>query len=446
MWMPSTFIPRLNKYRRRVFRIVLALSCCGISNTFAQLRLPTTPSLPTSQLPLNTLERTLSTTSSNTLAEIDSQAKKNLRALQIRELLRAHPSRLEADPNGAPILRNRLIAISPSAQVLAQIQNAGFAIVDTRKLSELNIETITLAVPAGMSTAKALTQLRTLDPTGEYDFDHIYLRSGETESLQKDASAINAATISRNPVGLIDSGIEREHSVFHHSIVHTWGCNDRSLPTAHGTAVASLMVGDNDRFRGAAPGAPLFAADIYCGEPDGGNVATIASACSWLAQQRVAVINISLVGPPNLLLKRAVENLQQRGHVLVAAVGNDGPAAPPLYPAAYPGVIGVTGVDARDRVLIEAGRGPHVAFAAPGADIFAATLSNTFTKVRGTSFAAPVVAGLLSRRIGEPDRDAAAAALSQLRTDAIDLGATGRDDIYGDGLVGKEIRVTTRGE
>jgi subtilisin family serine protease len=444
--MTSPFTSRLDRYRRRVFRIVLALSCCGISNAFAQLRLPATPSLPTSHIPLNTLERTLSTTSSNALAEIDSQAKKNLRALQIRELLRAHPHTLEADPNGALILRHRLVAISPSAQVLVQIQSAGFAIIDTHKLSALDIEMVTLAVPAGMSTASALTQLRTLDPSGEYDFNHIYLRSGETESMQESASAINTAVTSGNPVGLIDSGIEREHSVFHHSIVHTWGCNDRLLPTAHGTAVASLMVGDTDRFLGVAPRAPLFAADIYCGEPDGGNVTTIAAACSWLAQQRVPVINISLVGPSNLLLKRAVENLQQRGHVLVAAVGNDGPAAPPLYPAAYPGVIGVTGVDARDRVLIEAGRGEHVSFAAPGAFIFAATLSNTFTKVRGTSFAAPVVAGLLSRRIGEPDRDAAAAALTQLRADAINLGPTGRDDIYGDGLIGKEIRITTRRE
>jgi subtilisin family serine protease len=139
-----------------------------------------------------------------------------------------------------------------------------------------------------------------------------------------------------------------------------------------------------------------------------------------------------------------IRRLQERGHILVAAVGNDGPAAPPLYPAAYAGVIGVTAVDGGDRVLLEAGRGPHVAFAAPGADIFAATLSNTFTKVRGTSFAAPIVAGLLSRQMNEPNREKVATALSQLSVTAIDLGPNGRDDIYGEGVVGKEIRVTAR--
>jgi subtilisin family serine protease len=69
-----------------------------------------------------------------------------------------------------------------------------------------------------------------------------------------------------------------------------------------------------------------------------------------------------------------------RGHVIVAAVGNDGPAAPPLFPAAYAGVIGVSGVDAKLRVLPESASGPQVDFSASGV---------VDTKLRGTSFAAP---------------------------------------------------------
>jgi len=88
----------------------------------------------------------------------------------------------------------------------------------------------------------------------------------------------------------------------------------------------------------------------------------------------VAVINISLVGPKNLLLARVVAALIARGYVIVAAVGNDGSAAPPLYPAAYRHVISVTAVDAERRVLFEAERGPQVTFAAQGADLKAANL------------------------------------------------------------------------
>ena len=61
--------------------------------------------------------------------------------------------------------------------------------------------------------------------------------------------------------------------------------------------------------------------------------------------------------------------LIDNGFVIVAAVGNDGPAAPPLYPASYARVVGVTAVDAHRRVLIEAARGPQVMFASPGADM-----------------------------------------------------------------------------
>jgi subtilisin family serine protease len=112
-------------------------------------------------------------------------------------------------------------------------------------------------------------------------------------------------------------------------------------------------------------------------------------------------------------------------------------AAPPLYPAAYPEVIAVTGVDARDRVLPEAGRGPHVAFAAPGADMLVAVIgSDEFAPARGTSYAAPLVAGLLALAASS-----GADAVALLKRDAIDLGPPGRDPIYGHGLVAQALRV-----
>ena len=81
---------------------------------------------------------------------------------------------------------------------------------------------------------------------------------------------------------------------------------------------------------------------------------------------------------------------------IVAAVGNDGPAAPPQYPASYPGVVAVTGVDARGRALPEAGKASHLDFAAPGADMAAALPGQGYAKVRGTSFAAPFATARLA--------------------------------------------------
>jgi subtilisin family serine protease len=129
-----------------------------------------------------------------------------------------------------------------------------------------------------------------------------------------------------------------------------------------------------------------------------------------------------------------------RGHLIVAAVGNDGPSAEPLYPAAYDGVIAVTGVDARNRVLLEACRGKHVDFAAPGADLSAASSGEIYALVRGTSFAAPIVSGLLAGHLAQPDRAAADAAIAKLIAQATDLGARGPDKVYGYGLVGAPLR------
>ena len=83
---------------------------------------------------------------------------------------------------------------------------------------------------------------------------------------------------------------------------------------------------------------------------------------------------------------------QARGAVIVAAVGNDGPAAPPSYPASYTGALAITGVDKRNRPLIEAGRATHLDYAAPGADISALDRTGRLVPVRGTSFAAPLAA------------------------------------------------------
>jgi subtilisin family serine protease len=242
-------------------------------------------------------------------------------------------------------------------------------------------------------------------------------------------------------VGLIDGGVQVTHGAFHGASIVASGCDGRSVPSAHGTAIASLLIGDAAPFHGAAPGAQLYAADVYCGQPTGGAVDAIAAALGWMHANQIAVINISLVGPDNLILRQVVERMIARGYIVVAAVGNDGPAAPPLYPAAYPGVVGVTGVDGHRHVLIEAERGPQVEFAAPGADMEAASDPAGYSIVRGTSFAAPLVAGLLAPRLLAPDQEGARVAIASLAREAIHMGASGRDATYGLGVVAEGLRV-----
>ncbi|HET9106609.1 MAG TPA: S8 family serine peptidase [Steroidobacteraceae bacterium] len=377
--------------------------------------------------------------------ELTAEAKRveNARKLRIRNLLRRHADVLEADPDGDPIVRGQVLAFSPTDAALARALAAGFSVLRDRALVPLGMRIVSLAVPRGTSTPRALRLLRRLDPRGTYAFNNIYMQSGGRGAGvppdRQRAAHVGEGAGGDGLLGLIDGGVGTSQPVFRGSVIHRHGCGGRVVPSTHGTEVASLMVGRSRQFGGAAPGATLYAADVYCGKPTGGSVEAVAEAFAWLVGRRVAVINISLVGPPNALLRRVVERVVARGSLIVAAVGNDGPAAPPLYPAAYPGVVGVTAVDARRRVIFEAERGPQVTFAAPGADIMAATVPAGFAEVRGTSFAAPLVAGLLAARLGSPNPVAARRALAALAHEAIHLGAPGRNPVFGYGLVGANL-------
>ena len=316
----------------------------------------------------------------------------------MRELLRTERATVESDPDGQPILRRQVGALSPSPAALERARAAGFILLRTEPLDALGLTLVVLEAPDGMSTRRALKTLRELDPEGQYDYNHLYLDAG-AESSEEVAPAHAPAPVASLPVavpsdariGLIDSGVDGAHPVLAGARIVRHGCDAGSFPAPHGTAVASLLIGQGEKFESIVPGATLYAADIFCGH-GGGSLSLLAVELDWMARERVAVVNISLVGAKSLLLTGLVRAMTTRGFLLVAAVGNDGPTAPPLFPASYPDVIGVTGVDANRRVLPEACRGEQVDFAAAGAGFSAAAVGGGFEEIRGTSFATPIVA------------------------------------------------------
>ncbi len=403
----------------------------------AQLRLPQLPQLPGVQRLPGVLDRALPAP----LPELLQPATRLLdqRLTQARELLARHPDRIEADPAGEPIRRQELVLVSPGPAALAAAAALGLVQLREEAWPELDLHQVVLRVPPGLDTAEALARLRAAQPELQADFNHLYGRGGEVAAVP--AAPTPPATRGPLRVGLVDGGVDRRHAALRRAAGASFGCGGRAVPSEHGTAVASLLVGRDRGFAGAAAQAELFAADVYCDQPDGGSAEEVVRALAWLARERVAVVNVSLVGPANRLLEQGVAALLKRGHLLVAAVGNDGPAAPPLYPAAYAGVVGVTAVGAARRVLPEAAQGPQVMWSAPGADMAVARSGGGYGIARGTSFAAPLVAGLLATGLREPDPGAAAAAVERLAAAAVDLGAPGRDPVFGRGLVGEDLRV-----
>ena len=428
--------------------LLLIAPAAGAQVGLPSVRLPQVPGVTLPNLPAAGVPLDIDKSAAALAGEVDPRRLRELRALRIRELLRRHRDVLEADPHGAPIVRGEVLALSPSAAALQAAGGAGFSVVREHSFAELGTHIVVLH--ASGSTARALVRLQGLDPAGVYDFNHVYADSGalgvaDTSAAQPAPAAggvpraAEAYGVGAVRLGLIDSGVDVTHEVFSGVKVQQHGCA-RAMPAEHGTAVASLMVGRASAFHGAAPGSALYTVDVFCGLATGGAVDSVAEAFAWLLHEQVPVINVSLVGPANRTLAGIVQNVLARGHLVVAAVGNDGPAAPPLYPAAWPGVVGVTAVDARQQVLVEAQRGAQVKFAAPGADMAAAQLHQAYALVRGTSFASPIVAGLLALELHTPDPGAAQQAVATLAGRALDLGAPGLDPVYGHGLVGADLR------
>ncbi len=167
----------------------------------------------------------------------------------------------------------------------------------TEELAELGVKITLLQTPEGMSATRGLKRLRKLDPDGTYDYNHVYLDSGAGDAVTGERfrraaneTAGGGAPAAGGRMGLIDGGVDSAHqSIPRRDRATGSGCGGAAVPSAHGTAVGSILVS-----RGTI--SELFAADVYCGAPAGGAVDAVAAAFGWMAREKVAVINVGLVG------------------------------------------------------------------------------------------------------------------------------------------------------
>jgi hypothetical protein len=329
------------------------------------------------------------------IAQSGPQNLLDLRRLRLQELIRTNRTTVENDGSGLPVRRGIVAILNPDPIGLQAALRSGFRIAADQPNPELGLRVVSLAVPNGMSARNGLKLLHKIAPQLEADFDHLFEPAGGSLAPVAGAlAALSGGTFGGPVLGMVDGGVASHPSLAGKRIEQN-GFAGAPSPTGHGTAVASLLVGTQGVFHGAATDAQLFVADVYGGNRAAGSATAIVKALGWLSGHHPRVINISLVGPPNKLMQSAIRIVQARGIEVVAAVGNDGPAAPPQYPASYPGVIAVTAVDASGRALSEAGKAAHLDFAAPGADMAAALPGSGYTRVRGTSFAAPLAAARL---------------------------------------------------
>lgn len=334
-----------------------------------------------------------------------------------------------------------ILALDLDDDELAIARDLGFVLVERKNLAAIGQTLDRLSAPPDLDLPAAIEGLSRSIPAAPFDFNHIFVLPEGSADAGRSASRLSALGApdagAGIRIGVIDTLVDASHPSFRNSRLQV---KDFALPggrdLTHATAVVSILIGmdASEDYSGLLPGASVYAANVFTSEAGSlpvTDAGRMVEALDWLAGQGVVSINMSIAGPDSSLLKAVVQRLQARGIILVAAVGNEGPAAPALYPAAYPGVIGVTATDLDGNVYRRAGRGDHVDYSAPGVGLKAASPGGRYGAVTGTSFATPVVTAVIAVSGKLPNGALDGGGGFPVK----DLGTAGRDRVYGNGLI-----------
>ena len=337
-----------------------------------------------------------------------------------------------------------ILALSADPWFIPHARKLGFALVDRVRLAALQLDVVRLRTPAAAGTREALRAFRTAFPSVTADFNARVRPAAEPREGGVSATtrwpAIHSTCGAGMRIGMIDTPVDVSHAAFRgRRIVHESFLTGDKRPAsaAHGTAVASLLVGEpgSDGFGGLLPEAALFAANIFERKSwwrTRGDLFALLRALDWLAGERVEVINLSFEMGENTILFKALDKAANKGLVLTAPAGNQGPRGRPAYPAAHPRVLTATAVDSNLRAYRHANQGDYIDFAAPGVRLWTAVPGGGEFQ-SGTSFAVPFLTAAAALRLA----DGAQSELVRralIRT-ARDLGTPGKDAVFGWGLI-----------
>jgi subtilisin family serine protease len=236
-------------------------------------------------------------------------------------------------------------------------------------------------------------------------------------------------------VAVIDSGIDVKHPELANAIAGSFDAfGSKEGPHLHGTGIAGAIAA-HARLMGSAPSARILAIRAFGVAPGGAQSTSfvILKALDYAAAHGAQIINMSFAGSKDALIERAIAATAAKGIVMIAAAGNAGPKSPPLYPAANAEVIAVSATDAQDKLFAASNRGGHIAISAPGVDIFLPVPDEKYQMMSGTSFSAAYVSGVAALLLERNPALKPAEVRAVLMQTARDLGAPGRDDLFGAG-------------
>ncbi|MFI6331814.1 type VII secretion-associated serine protease mycosin [Micromonospora chersina] len=260
-------------------------------------------------------------------------------------------------------------------------------------------------------------------------------------------------------VAVIDSGVSPTHPLLRGRVLtgedfnQLAKLNGQCDLVGHGTLIAGIIAGKEGTgtpFTGIAPEARILPVRVLADNQkafDESIPAEIGKAIRWAVDHDADVINLSLVTLDDPALRAAVDYALGKGVILVAAAGNrqENQQDQPAYPAAYPGVIAVAGVDENGGHVGSSVTGDYVDIAAPGLNIVGPAPQGAGYLAEpngGTSFATGYVSGVAALvRAAHPDISPRDVAFRLTRT--ADNPPDGHNALVGYGVVNPYRAVTS---
>lgn len=252
----------------------------------------------------------------------------------------------------------------------------------------------------------------------------------------------NTTTGSGVKVAILDTGIASHPDLNIAGGYSVVGSNYTDYQ-GHGTAVAGVVAAtiNDDGLVGVSPDVDLYAVKIMEGQ--NGNLSNAIAGLDWALENNMRIVIMSFGQEEySQIFRDALNQAYQQGILLIAATGNDGENRV-LYPAAYSTVIAVGAVDEQDDRASFSNYGPELELVAQGVNISTTTLNGGYVVVSGTSVAAPHVAGVVALLLAVNGSLTNEQLRAKLDANALDLGAAGKDDEYGYGLVHVNLTFST---
>ncbi|WP_226479344.1 S8 family serine peptidase [Natrinema amylolyticum] len=241
-------------------------------------------------------------------------------------------------------------------------------------------------------------------------------------------------------ISVVDQGIQYDHPALEGSIDDRIGedfiDNDGDPYPArgadHGTHVGGIAAGGTDDGTGHAGVSDCSLLSVRALDENGvGSLSDIADAIQWSADAGADIINLSLgVDGSYDTMTSACEYAADRGVLLVGAAGNDGNDR--VYsPAAEDTVVAVSAVESDDSIASFSNTGPAIELAAPGSRLVSSATGDDYSRMSGTSMAAPVVSGVAGLALSAYPDLSRTELREHLRSTAVDVGLTDDEQGYG---------------